>query len=91
MFCLSNTSRLFPTRSRSSAIPDPDRSSRHRCSREEQRRLPPKRGLIKKRIFGSIVKFFRRDRRQKQEEDDANCGTDRENCNQANGTAQTRM
>ncbi|KAL3717242.1 hypothetical protein ACJRO7_008774 [Eucalyptus globulus] len=72
-------------------MPEPDKSSEHRCSRGRQRRLPPERGLVKKRIFASIVKFFKRGRRWKEGEDEDNGGANRKNCNRANGTAQTRM
>ncbi|KAI6674979.1 hypothetical protein NL676_002885 [Syzygium grande] len=70
---------------------EPNGSRRHCCLREEQRRLPPKRGLVKKRIFATIVKFFKRDRRQKEEGDGNGDSADCKNCNQQNGTAQMCM
>lgn len=67
---------------KSSAMPEPNGSGKSCCSREEQRRLRPRRGLVKKRIFGSIAKFFKRNRRQKEEEDANGDGNNSKDCNQ---------
>ncbi|KAI3412986.1 PPR_long domain-containing protein [Psidium guajava] len=68
-------------------MPEPNASRNHSGLRREQRRLPPKRGIIKKRIIASIAKLFKRNRREEGAED----GDGSENCNLQNGSAQTHM
>ncbi|KAL3717240.1 hypothetical protein ACJRO7_008772 [Eucalyptus globulus] len=73
-------------------MPEPNGSRKHCCLGKEHRRLPPKRGIIKKRIFASIVKLFRRNRRQKEAEDDnGHSGDDCINRIQQNGAAQIHV
>ncbi|KAL3717244.1 hypothetical protein ACJRO7_008776 [Eucalyptus globulus] len=71
-------------------MPEPNGSRRHCYLGKEQRRPPPKRGIIKKRIFASIVKLFKRNKRQKEADaDNGHSNDDRRNRDQQNGAAQT--
>ncbi|KAL3717243.1 hypothetical protein ACJRO7_008775 [Eucalyptus globulus] len=73
-------------------MPEPNGSRKHCCLGKEHRRLPPKRGIIKKRIFASIVRFFKRNRREKEVEDgNGHGGDDCRNRNQQNSAAQTHV